>query len=78
MSQPRASAYWMSLNPDTYAGQQISFQDRGRVVAGRVKQVSFDNTVDRVAIRFEDGVEITVLPETEVLVTPTHDERVWI
>ena len=74
----RATAYWMSLNPDTYTGEQISFQDRGRVVAGFVKSVSFDTSVDRVAIRFQDGVEVTVLPETEVLVTPTHDERVWI
>jgi hypothetical protein len=63
-----ASAYWMSLNPDTYAGTQVSFTDRGRVFAGVVKQVEYDNSVDRVAIRFEDGVEVTLLPETDVTV----------
>lgn len=62
------SAYWMSLNPDNYTGQQISFEDRGRVFAGRIKTVEFDNRVDRISIRFEDGVEATVLPETTVQV----------
>lgn len=66
-----ASAYWMTLNPDTYADVQVSGQDRGRVFAGTVKEVSFDNTVDRVALRFTDGVEITVLPETVLTVHPT-------
>jgi hypothetical protein len=70
-----ASAYWMSQNPDTFANQGVSFQDRGRVVAGMVKTVSYDNQVDRVAIRFIDGHEVTVLPETAVTVYH-YDEKV--